>query len=114
VTVNRDLVEQALRNLIANARRHASGRVIVEARAIAEHVEIEVRDDGPGVAYAERQRVFERFYRSGSRSAEGFGLGLPIARQAVEAVGGSIELLTAAEGGASVRVRLPSTRAEAS
>ena len=53
---------------------------------------IQVSDDGPGIALAEQERIFERFYRApGSRSGEGTGLGLAIARWIVEEHQGSID-----------------------
>jgi signal transduction histidine kinase len=55
-------------------------------------------------------RVFERFYRGGNRDSGGFGLGLAIAKQAVEASGGSIALESAPGAGTTVTIRVPLAR----
>jgi signal transduction histidine kinase len=71
---------------------------------------IEVQDSGPGIPAADRQRVFERFYRvdhARSRQTGGTGLGLAIARWAVEANGGRIELDSLEGRGTLFRVVLP-------
>jgi len=72
---------------------------------------IEVKDDGPGIAPIHHQRIFERFYRidaGRSRSAGGIGLGLAIARSAVEANGGRIEVESEEGRGSAFRILLPS------
>ena len=71
---------------------------------------IDVRDNGPGIADVHQQRIFERFYRvdpGRSRESGGVGLGLSIARWAVEANGGRIELASEEGKGSSFRVLLP-------
>jgi signal transduction histidine kinase len=55
---------------------------------------------------ADRARAFQRFYRGGARTSEGFGLGLSIAQQAARAVGGEIQLLANPEQGTIARLRL--------
>jgi signal transduction histidine kinase len=68
---------------------------------------VSVSDDGPGIAPADRERVFDRFYRAPDRrGTPGAGLGLPIARATAERWGGSLELRPSASG-ASFEVRLP-------
>ena len=103
---NRDLAEQALFNLAANAVRHTDAGAIVLAarRADARQVDIEVRDTGRGIEPDEQERVFDRFY---SGSEGGFGLGLPIVREAVAALGGTVELQSVPGRGTTARVRLP-------
>ena len=71
---------------------------------------IEVRDTGPGIPAAHRDRIFDRFYRvdpGRSREEGGVGLGLAIARWAVEANGGQIELASEGTDGSLFRVILP-------
>ena len=104
-----DLVEQALANLAANAARHTtSGRIVLAARTLdGAWAELEVADTGSGIAAADQRRIFERFYRSNGRDADGFGLGLSIVRAAVTALGGTIELQSAPGSGTRARVRLP-------
>jgi two-component system OmpR family sensor kinase len=90
-----DRLTQVLRNLLANARRHAgpAGRVALSATVAGRRLRIRVDDDGPGVDPAERERVFDRFHRSEGardRRSGGSGLGLAIARSIVELHGGRI------------------------
>jgi signal transduction histidine kinase len=92
-----------LANLLANAIRHTppDGTVIVRAQQRNGSAEIEVSDTGEGIPAADRQRVFEPFYRGGSdaaRTTTGSGLGLAIARTIVEAHGGRIWLAEASTG----------------
>jgi signal transduction histidine kinase len=65
---------------------------------------VEVRDDGPGVPLAERERIFEPFVTT---RVTGTGLGLSIARKLVELHGGRLSLLDRTAGGACFRVELP-------
>jgi len=71
-----------------------------------------VIDDGPGIPEAERERIFERFYRAdASRTGPGAGLGLAIARWIAEQHGGRIVASDAPTGGAGLVVDLPLLRA---
>ena len=85
--VDRDLFKRALENLLLNAERYASSRIIVRyASTPAGGVRIEVGDDGPGIPTADRERIFEPFARvdsSRSRSSGGTGLGLAIVQRIV-------------------------------
>jgi signal transduction histidine kinase len=106
---NAEKVQRVLFNLIQNAIRHtpADGSVTVRARNAGGGVEIEVADEGEGIAEADGERVFEAFYRGDkSRSEEGAGLGLAISRAIVEAHGGRIWLEDGPPG-ASVHFTLP-------
>ena len=105
VLTDRDVAEQVVENLAANAAKHTErGRIELAAILLdGESVAIEVRDTGPGIAAAERERVFDRFYRSRDRDADGFGLGLAIARQAVRALGGAIRIDSRPGAGTTVR-----------
>ena len=87
-------LRRVIANLIDNARGHGS-RCSVSLRLVDNMVAIAVEDDGPGIPEAEREAVFEPFYRlekSRNRSTGGSGLGLAIARQIAEAHGGSLQL----------------------
>ncbi len=102
---------QVIRNLVANARRHAGpgGRVELSASAHGERLTVRVDDDGPGIPPAERERVFDRFQRSAAardRGSGGSGLGLPIARSIVEQHGGRIWIEGSPLGGARVAFEL--------
>ncbi len=107
-----------VRNLLANARRHAggAGRVMLSATATGGGVTVAVEDDGPGIPPAERKRVFERFHRIDSargRDSGGSGLGLAISREIVEAHGGRIWVDDSALGGARAAFELPGFTPEA-
>lgn len=107
---NRELIEQAVLNLAANAAQYTQvGSIALAGRADGETALIEVKDTGPGMSAAERARIFERFYRA-DEPGEGYGLGLSIARQAVEAVGGTLELHSVAGRGTTARIRVPLAR----
>ena len=69
-------------------------------------VRVEVEDTGAGMSAEAQQHVFDRFYRSEERDAEGFGLGLAIVRQAVRSLEGHIELDSAPGEGTRVRIVL--------
>lgn len=101
---------RAVENLIRNAVRYARTRVLVDVAPGPEAVVVSVRDDGPGIPEADRERVLRPFVRleqSRSREHGGAGLGLAITRRIVERHGGRIEIDTAAEGGARVSVSWP-------
>ena len=108
-----DLLAQVVRNLLANARRHAGsgGRVVLSASAgDGGELTVAVDDDGPGIPPARRERVFDRFDRSEAgrdRASGGSGLGLGIARSIVELHGGRIRAEDSALGGARVAFTLP-------
>lgn len=107
---SRELIEQAVLNLALNAARYTpTGSIALGGRSERGTAVIEVKDTGPGMSDAERARVFDRFYRAGE-PGEGYGLGLSIARQAVEAVDGTLELESAAGRGTTARIRLPLAR----
>ncbi|MHB8468349.1 MAG: sensor histidine kinase [Gaiellaceae bacterium] len=109
--VNRDLLEQALRNLAENAVQHTStGRIVLRANADGSSVAIEVEDTGDGMSADTQRHVFDRFYRGRDRDAEGFGLGLAIVLQAVRSLDGRIELDSAPGKGTLVRIVLERAR----
>jgi heavy metal sensor kinase len=107
------LMRQALMNLIHNAIKYTpnGGTISVETNARnSGQAIIEVRDSGPGIPSAHQDRIFDRFYRvdaSRSREDGGVGLGLAIARWAVEANGGQIEVASDGMRGSVFRVLLP-------
>jgi two-component system OmpR family sensor kinase len=100
---DRRLMMRAFGNLLDNAAKYGRQRVLLSARRSGVgRIEVTVEDDGPGIPAAERQKVFEPFYRSdGDRSrASGFGLGLAIARRALLLHGAEISVSESALGGA--------------
>ncbi|MET8223190.1 HAMP domain-containing sensor histidine kinase [Streptomyces sp. NPDC005301] len=109
-------VRQVLDNLLTNAAVHtpAGTPVSVAVSVAAGQVRVRVADAGPGVPAADRERVFDRFYRvdkARSRDRGGSGLGLAVARSLVRAHGGTIELGTE-PGGTVFTVLLPLGRPE--
>jgi PAS domain S-box-containing protein len=110
VRTSRDLLEHALLNLVSNAARHTDrGRVSIGACVMDDGlVSIEVDDTGSGIPREELTRLFDRFYRGpGAQRGAGFGLGLPITKEAVDAIGGRIEVDSVPGTGTTVRVVLP-------
>lgn len=105
---NRDLTEQALRNVVENAAKHTErGSIVLRAERHNGRVQIEIQDTGRGVSPEVRERIFDRFYRGGARDPEGFGLGLAIVRQAVGALGGVVDLRSTPSRGTTVTITLP-------
>jgi signal transduction histidine kinase/HAMP domain-containing protein len=110
VEANRDLLEQALRNLGENAAKHtARGSVVLRAYGDSATVAVEVEDSGPGIKPEVQRHVFDRFYR-GERDAHGFGLGLAIVRESVRTLGGRIELDSSPGEGTVFRILLTPAR----
>jgi heavy metal sensor kinase len=112
------VLRQAFVNLVANAIKYSpeKARVEVTVGGRLACAVVDVTDEGPGIPLAERGRVFERFYRiDGGRSREGggAGLGLAVARWAIRAHGGEIEILGAPGAGSTFRVTLPPEDKEA-
>jgi len=102
---------QVIGNLVSNALRYVptGGRVTVTTRGVAGGVELAVSDNGPGVPEADLPKLFDRFWRgekSRSRAGGGAGLGLAIARQLVEAQGGTISASNVPGGGLRVAFML--------
>jgi two-component system sensor histidine kinase TctE len=110
VTGDPTLLQEMVVNLVDNALRYtpAGGVVTVGIERVDTHWRLTVRDNGPGIPAAERERVFERFYRVLGNEAEGSGLGLAIAREIAAGSGGSITLDSGAEDrGLLVTIALP-------
>ena len=101
------LLGEALANLIHNALEYVprGGRVTVRGGRRDGRAFLEVEDDGPGIAEAERARVLERFYRVRGTPGEGSGLGLAIVREIALAHGAALEV-GAGEGGRGCRVTI--------
>ncbi|HEV7535220.1 MAG TPA: ATP-binding protein [Acidimicrobiia bacterium] len=113
VDVDYLLVEQVLSNLLENAARYTPAGTPVSVRAVAvaggAEVEVAVVDHGPGVVEAERERIFDQFYRLRAEGREpvGTGMGLAIVKGIVEAHGGRVWVEATPGGGATFAVRLP-------
>jgi len=102
-------LKRAFSNLIENAVKYGGGGG-VSLRVQDKSFITLIEDSGPGLADADRQRVFEPFYRvevSRSRETGGVGLGLPIARSIIRGHGGDVSLRNRPEGGTCAEVVLP-------
>ena len=101
VTGDRDLIFDAIANLVDNAIKHgrAGGRVTVAVESADRETVISVADDGPGIPTCEREHVFKRFYRlEQSRYTPGHGLGLSLVAAVARLHGARIEMLDNAPG----------------
>lgn len=103
---------EAVGNLVANAIAYSprGSRVGVGIRADGDAVEIAVADQGIGISDADRERIFERFYRADdarSRRTGGTGLGLSIVKHATERHGGQVQLWSRPGRGSTFTIRLP-------
>jgi signal transduction histidine kinase len=112
---DRQRLEQVVINLLSNAHKYSppGSRVEVRARRSGDECLVTVRDNGPGVPPEERERIFERFYRSslhrGDRTAS-TGLGLPIARTVAEMHRGRVWVEPAPGQGSIFSLALPALR----
>ena len=107
---SRAMLHELVMNIVDNAMRYGkSGGLIAVGIGVEGNVAVlSVQDDGPGVPVAERERVFDRFYRILGSDAEGSGLGLSIVREIASRHDGTVVLLDAPTGrGLLVEVRLP-------
>ena len=113
VEVDPTSFDLVMRNLISNAVKHhdrAGGKIKLRAYRTENEVTIEVEDDGPGIAPAQRSQVFEPFARL--TRVEGSGLGLALVRKTVTAWGGSISLRAAPQRGCIFSITLPAAAAQ--
>ena len=104
VAADREWLEQCILILLSNAIQHSDseGDLLVKLSG----TELTIRDEGEGISEEDLSHIFERFYR-GRGSSSGFGLGLPICKELVENMGGSIEIDSEKGGGTSVKITLP-------
>ncbi|TWD82154.1 response regulator receiver and ANTAR domain protein [Kribbella amoyensis] len=111
--VDREMWVKVLSNLLSNAVKYTpSGRIDVTLTTTADEVVCAVTDTGIGIAAADTEHVFERFHRSDdptARSAEGAGIGLPLATELVRLHGGTIAVASEPGKGSTFTVRMPVT-----
>ena len=111
--IDADRLAQAIGNLLSNAVKYtpAGGQVGFTAVVQNNHVLFMVSNSGPGIAAAEREKIFDPFYRSSrqTRFPQGMGLGLTIARDLVEAHQGTLTLAGREGEGSQFIIKLPIT-----
>ncbi|ASP35654.1 ATP-binding protein [Labrenzia sp. VG12] len=104
------LLHRMLANLLENGLKHGIQPVTVTLSSSANVVTLDVCDQGPGISMAERETVFQPFYRGPDRqNIDGYGLGLPLVRKIAQAHGGWADVVAVTGGKTSVRVTLPSS-----
>ncbi len=106
---DRPRIDQVVSNLVANALKYGRGAPVeIDLTSRGPHAVLQITDHGIGIAVEEQVKIFERFERAvANREFGGFGLGLWIARQIVEASGGTIAVTSAPGRGARFTVELP-------
>jgi signal transduction histidine kinase len=119
VQADRTLLRLALVNLVHNAIQHSpsNSRISLRVARRAGKIDISVKDSGRGIAPEYHEKIFERFFRVDKARSRtpggGVGLGLAIAKQAVERNGGRIILESNADHGSVFRIELPSSTTNA-
>lgn len=112
VVADPDKLEQVLVNLVGNSLKYspADGSITVTGRRSENGILLEVQDQGPGIAFAEQEKIFDKFYRldnETNRKNPGTGLGLPICRALVNLHGGKIWVESEEKQGCRFFVTLP-------
>jgi two-component system, OmpR family, sensor kinase len=114
VSCDAHLIETVLKNLVYNATRYARKQIRVAFRMLPQGIySLRVDDDGPGIAEADRQRVFGSFVQLGEPSGGkvGYGLGLAIVKRIVDWHGGDVAVSSSDLGGAGFHVQWPAAQA---
>ena len=112
VFADRDGIEQVITNILTNSIKYTSenGNIKVYVGSVHDDAYIKIIDNGIGIPEEDLPRVFERFYRvdkARSREMGGTGLGLPIAKEIIEANGGSIDMKSKVDSGTEVIMKIP-------
>jgi two-component system OmpR family sensor kinase len=115
--VDRDAIEQAILNLLANAMKYSgeSRDIDLRLKRADGQAVIEVEDRGVGIEEGERTRIFEQFYRvptSGNQRIPGTGLGLTLVRHIAEGHGGFVTVESAVGRGSTFAIHLPLERGD--
>ena len=114
VAADRVVLRQAIINLVDNAIKYSPKDTVIRIRVFGSETTstVEVSDEGPGIALEHQSRIFDRFYccdKARSRAIRSTGLGLSIAKWAVEGHGGKIEVESTVGVGSTFRITLPNS-----
>ncbi len=110
IRVDARAIAEVVYNLVENAAKYSppTSMITIAAFSLGDSVMISVSDEGCGIPFEMREKVFEKFVRLDGEHVDGLGLGLAIARGIVEAQAGQIEIVDSAEGkGTKITLRLP-------
>ncbi len=113
ILVDCDMIRRVLVNLLENAIKYSppGGQVHIQVSLAGENVQVSIRDNGPGIAYPDRERIFEKFTRLRAKDGpRGLGLGLAFCRLAVGSHGGQIWVESNVGQGSDFKFTLPFTR----
>ncbi|MEP6591669.1 MAG: ATP-binding protein, partial [Gemmatimonadota bacterium] len=99
-------LRRAFSNVLRNAVEacRGAGTIVVELRRRGDVIEVQLSDDGPGIAAEKREQIFQPYY---TEKGDGTGLGLAIVRQTIEQHRGTIAVADTPGGGATFLVRFP-------
>ena len=110
IWVDVDMIHRVLINLLENASKYSPNETVIRLGAEVEgtFVKISVKDQGPGIAPADQQRIFDKFTRIGEKTQpSGLGIGLAFCKLAVEGHGGEIKVQSELKKGTTVIITLP-------
>ena len=115
VRADRERLSQVIEHLLDNARKFGPESGLIQVAIVKENgfARLSVSDDGPGIPTIDQERIFDRFVRLGNvltRETQGPGVGLFIAKRSIEAMGGSIQVESEPNRGATFHVRIPLAR----
>ena len=102
------LIERIVDNLVGNALKYTRSPVRVAARQLGDEAVLEVEDEGSGIGDADRERIFQRFFRGATAAGtQGLGLGLSFVAEIARWHGGRVSVERGAAGGSLFRVTFP-------
>lgn len=105
------MLQRLVRNLVDNAHKHGEPPIHVAIHSTPTHAKLQVSDGGRGIPEAERENVFQPFYRvQGEQKAQGYGLGLPLVKRIAEVHGGDVRIES--DSRSTISLTLPATAQE--
>jgi signal transduction histidine kinase len=108
VAVDVEKLEMILKNLLSNAQKYTdAGGAMISYGQDAKRFFVEICDTGRGISANDLPLIFNRFYRTGEPGADGVGLGLAIAKELADVMGGELSVISEQGKGSSFRISLP-------